>query len=87
MSVNGGSTSFGHASWKINWLSGNIKPISYYRPSFLVKIVATTSLLCPNNEHQQTVNDFWLCITANASAALRHQAIIKPSATIPGNNG
>jgi len=26
MSVNGVSTPFGHAFWKINWLSGDIKP-------------------------------------------------------------
>jgi len=26
MSVNGASTTFGHAFWKINWLSGDMKP-------------------------------------------------------------
>jgi len=71
MSVNGASTTFGHASWKINWLSSEIKPYSYSRPSFLEKIAVTTSLLCPKNERQQSVNDFWLSIIANARAALR----------------
>jgi len=30
MIVNGASTTFGHASWKIQWLSGNLKPSLYY---------------------------------------------------------
>jgi hypothetical protein len=69
MSVNGASTTFGHASWKINWLCGDIKPEPHYQPSFLVKIVATTSPLCLKNERQWSVNNFWLCIIANARAA------------------
>jgi hypothetical protein len=66
MSVNGTSMTFGHASWKINWLSGYIKPQSYYWPSFMVKSVARTWLICPHNECQRSVNNFWLCIIANA---------------------
>ena len=50
-------------------------------------MVETTSLLRPKNERQWSINDFWLCITANARAVLRHQAIIELSAAFLGENG
>jgi hypothetical protein len=49
-------------------------------------IVATTSLLCPKNEHQQSVKDFWLSIIANASTVPRHEAITKLLAAFIGEN-
>jgi len=34
-------------------------------------MVVTTFLLCPKNERQQSVNDFWPCILENAWAVRR----------------
>jgi hypothetical protein len=62
MGVNGASTTFSHALWKILALCGDIQPHSDHPPLFKGKTVATTSLLCPKNVSHWSVNDFWPCI-------------------------
>jgi len=57
---------FGLASWKMQGLRGDIKLSSNYQPPFYAKMIATTLLLCPKNERQQSVNDFWPCILEKA---------------------
>jgi len=49
-------------------------------------MVATTSLLCPENECQWRVNDLWPCILENARDVRRHYSIIKLSAAFLGKN-
>jgi len=85
-SVNGVSTTFGLASWKIQGLRGNIELSSNCRPPFYPKMVATTSLLCPKNERQRSVNDFWHCILEKARVVRRHWPIIELSAAFLGKN-
>lgn len=63
---------FAHACGKLQWLSEDINPESYYQLSFWAKIIGRTSLLCPKKERQLSVNNFSLCITQNASALWRH---------------
>jgi hypothetical protein len=47
-------------------------------------MVVATFLLCPKNERQQSVNDFWPCILENAWAVQRGYPIIAPSAAFLG---
>jgi len=85
-SVNGASTTFGLASWKIQGLCGNIELSSNCRPPFYAKMVATTSLLCPKNERQRSINDFWHCIMVKARVVRRHWPIIELLAAFLGKN-
>jgi hypothetical protein len=66
MSVNGASTIFGFASEQMEALRYNIKRYSNYQPPFEARMVETTSLLCPKNERQWSVNDVCLCIIPHA---------------------
>jgi hypothetical protein len=84
--VNGGSTTFGLVSWKIQGLRGDIELSSNFRPPFYAKMVATTSPLCPKNEHQRSVNNFWHCILEKARVVRRHWPIIELSAAFLGKN-
>jgi len=47
-------------------------------------MVVATFLLCPKNERQQSINDFWPCILEIALAVRRRYAIIVLSATFLG---
>jgi hypothetical protein len=67
MSVNGMSTIFGFASLVIRVVSGCGLTYLAYWPPLSYKEVATCSLPHPENEHQQSVNDFWFCIIGNQS--------------------
>jgi hypothetical protein len=49
-------------------------------------MVTATFRLCPKNEHQQSVNNFWPCILENAWGARRHYPIITLSAAFLGKN-
>jgi len=64
----------------------NVYSKSNYSPCFYSKMVATTELLCPKNEHQRSVNDFGPWTVGNARVARRHQAIIELLATCLGKN-
>jgi len=86
MSVNGASKAFRLASWKMHGLRGDIELSSNYRPPFYTKMVATTLLLCPENERQRSINNFWPCILEKARVVRRHWHIIELSAAILGNN-
>jgi len=86
MSVNWGSTTSGLGPSKMQGLCGDIKPLSNYRPPFSAKMVATTSSLCPRNEHQQSVNNFRRCILEYQGATRLLWSIIKLSAAILDNN-
>ena len=72
MSVKRASMTFDLASWKMHGLCGNVTLSSRNRPPFWAKTLATTSLLCPQNERQRSVNDFWPWIMENPSAVRRH---------------
>ena len=87
MSVNGASTTFCLASRTIRGQCGDSKTQSKYQPSFLAKMLLTTSSLCPKNVRQRSVNDFWPCIMDNPRAVQRHEAIITLSAAFLGKNG
>jgi hypothetical protein len=50
-------------------------------------MVATTSLLCPKNVRQRSVNNFWRCMMENPRAVRRHDATITLSAAFLGKNG
>jgi len=54
--VNGASTILDHTSEKVQGLCGHVNPWSNYRPPFLAKMLKGTSVLCPENECQHTVN-------------------------------
>ena len=79
-SVNGASTTFRLASWKIQELHGDIKLSSNCWTTFDAKMDATTSLQCAKNERQRSVNDFWHCILQKARVVRRHWRIIELSA-------
>jgi len=79
-SVNGASTTFGLASSKIQELRSDIELSSNCRPPFYAKMVVTISLLCPKNERQWSVNDFWHCILQKARVVRWHWPIIELSA-------
>jgi hypothetical protein len=85
-SVNGASTTFGLASWKIQGLRGDIELLSNCRPPFYVKMVATTTPLCPKNECQRSVNNFWHCILEKARVVRQHWPIIELLAAFLGKN-
>jgi len=68
MSINGPSTMFGLASWKLHMQCGDIKPFLKYWSPFQVKMIATTTQLCPQNERQWSINDLWPCMLDNAWA-------------------
>jgi len=61
-------------------------PYLHYRLPCKAKTVATTSLLCPKNERQGSVNDFWPWISDNPRALQRYQHIIELSAVFLGKN-
>jgi len=82
--INRESTSLGHASWQIRWLSGDIEPQSYDQRSFFLKTTTTTSPLCPKNELQWSVNDFSLGIIQDARDVRQPSCIIALSAAILG---
>ena len=84
--VNRASTTLGLVSWKMQRLGGNIKLWSNYLPPFYAKMVGTTLLLYPKNEHQQSINDFWPCILNNTRVVRRHWPIIELSAAFLGKN-
>jgi len=63
-----------------------MKPQLHYRLRFYAKTVATTSLVCPKNERQRSVNDCWPCISDNPRAQRRYQHIIELSAVFLGKN-
>ena len=86
ISVNGASTTFGLASWKIQGLCGDIELSSNYRPPFYPKMVAATSLLCPNNERHRSVNNFWPCILEKAWVVRRHWPLLDLEAAFLGKN-
>jgi hypothetical protein len=85
-SVNRARTTFGLVSWKFIGLCGKMKPKSHYWLPFLAKTVATTSLLCPKNERQWSVNNVCLCIADNPRVVRRNQNIIALSAIFLGEN-
>jgi hypothetical protein len=58
ISVNRASTTLGLVSWNIPALCGDNRPQSDCWVPFWAKTVATTSLLCPKNERQWSVNNF-----------------------------
>ena len=62
LNINWASTNLGLASWIITALCNYINPWLQYWSPLWVKMVLTTLLLPPNNEHQQCVNDFWSSI-------------------------
>jgi len=72
MSVNAASNASSLASWKMQGLHGNIELSLDYRPPFYVKMVEKTSLLCPKNERQWSVNNFWPGILEMAWVMRRH---------------
>jgi len=86
MSVNGASTAFGLASWKMQGARGDIELSSEYRPPIYANMVATTLLWGPKTESEQSVNDIWRCIWEKARVVRRYQLIIKLSAAILGHN-
>jgi len=86
MSVKGASTAVGLALWKMQGLHGDIELSSNYGLPFYAKMVATTSLLCPKNERQWSVNDFWPCILEQARVVRLHWLIIRLSAYCLGKN-
>jgi len=47
-------------------------------------MVVATFLLCPKNERQQSVNEFWPCILEYAWAVQRRYSIIVLSAAFLG---
>jgi len=49
-------------------------------------MAAMTSLRPCNNEHQQSINDFWSCIKDTQSALHWRKPIINVSAACMGNN-
>jgi len=83
---NGTSTTFGRASWKIQGLRADIQLSLNCRPPFYAKMVATISLLCPKNELQWSINDFWHCIMEMARVVQWHWPIIELSAAFLGKN-
>jgi len=85
-SVNRASTTFGLASWKIQGLRGDIELLLNCRPPFYAKMIATTSPLCPKNERQRSVNDFWHCILEKARVVRRHWPTIELSAAFLSKN-
>ena len=66
------STIVGLASRTMLWLIDDIDTLLYYWPSFESIMLATTLLLCPENEGQRSVNDCWPCIMEDATAVRRH---------------
>ena len=86
MSVNGTSTTFLLASWKIQGLRGDIELSSNYRPPFYAKMLATTSPLCPNNECRRSINNFCPCILEKARVVQRHWLMVELSAACLGKN-
>ena len=86
MSVNGASTAFRLASWQMQGLRGEIELSSNYRLPFYAKMVATTSLVCPKNERQRSVNNFWPCILEKARVVRRHWLIIELSSAFLGKD-
>jgi hypothetical protein len=84
ITVNEASTTFGLASSKIQGLHGDINPWSNYWPPLYAKMFATTSLLCPKNERQRSVNDFRPCILENATVVRRHWPTIELLASFLG---
>jgi hypothetical protein len=86
VSINGASTTFGLASWSMQGLRGDIELSLNYWPPFYVIMVATTSLLCPKNERQWRINDFWPCIVEKTRVAWWDWPIIKLSAAYLGKD-
>jgi hypothetical protein len=86
MSVNWAWTTFGLPWWKMQGLRGNIQLSLNYRPPFYPKMVPTTSQLCPKNECQRSVNDFWPQSLAKAWVVWRHWLLIDLSASVLGKN-
>ena len=84
MRVNGVSTTFRHASWKIWWQCGDIDTKSNCRPSFYAKMLYTTSLPCPENGHQRSVNDLRPSILENQWALRPRWSIIVLSCSFLG---
>jgi len=76
ISLNGVSTTFRHASSKIRGQCGNINTESNYRPCFWANILLTTSLLCPKNKHQRSVNNLRPSIIENQGAMRLQWSII-----------
>jgi hypothetical protein len=68
-------TTFGIAALKVQRLYGNINPYSNYRPPFWAKLVATSSLVFPENEHQGRVKNCCLYFLENPTAEGQHQTI------------
>ena len=76
MRVNGASLISGLASWITSGLCDSVEPWSQYWPPLWAKRRATISLPPPKDEPQQSVNDFWFCISDNSRTVQRHTPII-----------
>jgi hypothetical protein len=83
-SVNGASMTFGLASWKLQGMRGDIELSSNCRPPVYPKMGVTTTLLCSNHGHQQSVKNFLHWILEKTRIERRHWPIIKVSAAVLG---
>jgi len=86
MSINGASTTFGPASWKIQWYCGDIYPESHYRPPFQAKMILLTSSPWPKHDHQWSINGVGPCILDNQGAVQPQLSIIILLAACLGKN-
>jgi len=81
---NAAPTTFGHASWKIRGQFGDSNTLSNYQPSFWAKMRSTLSLLCPEDECQQSVNEFRPSMLENLRALRPQWSTIVPLAAFLG---
>jgi len=81
MCVNRASKTFGLASRTIREQCRAINTYSNYQPSFQGQMLLTMSSLCPNNEHQRSINDLRPSILKNRGAMqLQWSIIVLPAA-------
>jgi len=86
MSVNGASMIFRCAFWIIYVLIGYRHPFLRYWLPLLAKTTATCSLPHPENERQQSVNNFYLDILGNLFSDWLQASIYQILAAFTGKN-
>jgi hypothetical protein len=84
VSINRASTSFGLATWRIQWLCSNINPKLNNRPPFNAKMLSMTSSLCSKDGRQRSDHDFRPCIFETHGPVRLHWSLIELSASVLG---